>query len=125
MVDLAAAFGQVAGAIGVAFGGPYADGKLLYAGTPIYDDGGSIISPGEPIEVPCKVQVDVVTEAMRADEDFMEKDVRLLILGPAALDTTPDVSVIAGKFAGQTYSLQTCGRDSMGFGWECRARKIA
>ena len=125
MVDLAAAFGQVAGAIGAAFGGPYADGKLNYPGVPVYDVGGSIIDPGEPYEVPCQVQVDVVTEAMRADADFMERDVRLLILGPAALDTTPDVSVIAGKFAGQSYSLQTCGRDSMGFGWECRARNIA
>lgn len=124
MVDLAAAFSQVANAVGAAFGGPFAASKLLYAGTPTYDDGGSIVVPGVPSEVDCSVQVDAVTEEMRADEDFMEKDVRLVILGPDALDTAPDVRINAGKFAGKRYSLQTCRRDPMGFGWECRAREV-
>lgn len=123
MVDLAAAFAQVAGAVGAAFGGPYAAGKLLYSGVPVKDDGGTIITPGTPFEVDCKVQVDVVTEAMRAAEGFLEKDVRLIILVDRAPDTGPDVRVDEGLFAGTTYSLQSADRDSMGFGWECRARQ--
>lgn len=124
MTDLAAAFAQVAGAVGAAFGGPFAAGLLLYDGEPVYDDGGSIVTPGEPFTMPCEIQVDVCTEAMRADADFLERDVRLLILGPAALTTVPRVSVTAGKFAGQTYELRSVARDPLAFGWECRGRAV-
>lgn len=121
---LDAAFAQIATLVGEAVGGPYHAAALLYEGTPVYEDGGSIITPGTPTEISCKVQVDRVTEAMRQAEGFLEKDVRLLILGPVALDTQPDLRVDAGPFAGQTYSLQTVGRDPLGLGWECRGRQI-
>lgn len=122
MTDLAAAFAQVAGAVSSAFGGPFHTGALLYDGEPVYDDGGSIVTPGEPFTMPCEVQVDVVTEAMRADADFLERDVRLLIIGPASLTTEPRVSVTVGPFAGMTYELRSAARDTLAFGWECRAR---
>jgi len=89
---------------------------------PVKDDGGDIVTPGTPFEVACRVQVDRVTEAMRQAEGFLERDVRLLILGPTALTTEPDVSVSSGPFAGQSYSIQSVDRDPLGFGWECRAR---
>lgn len=118
------AFREIAGLVSEAVGGPYAAGKLVYAGTPVKDDGGDIITPGTPSEVDCRVQVDRATEAMRQEEGFLERDVRLLVLGPDFLTTDPDVAVTDGPFAGQSYSLQTVGRDPLGFGWECRARAL-
>jgi hypothetical protein len=118
------AFRQIAGAVSEAVGGPFHDGALLFDGEPVYDDGGSIVTPGEPSELVCTVQVDAVTEAMRLDADFMERDVRLLILGPASLTTQPRVRVDAGPFAGQTYELRYVARDPLGFGWDCRARGV-
>lgn len=118
------AFAEIATLVGEAVGGPYHDGLLLYDGEPVYDDGGSIITPGVPSQVAVRVQVDRVTEAMRQAEGFLERDVRLLILGPVSLTTEPNVSVSAGPFAGQSFTIQTVGRDPLGFGWECRARQI-
>lgn len=116
------AFRQIAGSISAAFGGPYHPAKLLYAGTPIKDAGGSIISPGTASEVDCRAQVDVATEAMRSSEGFMAEDVRLLILDPITLDRTPKLSILAGPFAGKVYSLISVKRDPLGFGWECQGR---
>lgn len=118
------AFRQIAGLVSEAVGGPFSAGKLLYAGVPVKDDGGTIITPGTPSEVDCRVQVDAVTEDMRRDAGYLAQDVRLIILIDAKPDTTPDLRVIDGKFAGQTYSLQTANRDTLGFGWECRGRKV-
>lgn len=119
---LDAAFRQVATAVSGAVGGPYHPAVLHYPGVPIKDDGGTIIDPGTPYEVECQAQVDVATEAMRQSEGFLEKDVRLLILGPDALDTVPELAVTEGPFAGQRYVLHSAQRDSMGFAWECRGR---
>lgn len=118
------AFRQIAGLVSQAVGGPYAAGKLLYAGTPVKDDGGSIITPGTPFEVDCQIQVDSCTEDMRRDAGYLAQDVRLIILVDAKPDTTPDARVDDGEFAGQIYSLQTAVKDTLGFGWECRGRKV-
>lgn len=118
------AFREIAGLVSEAVGGPYADATLLYPGVPVYDDGGAIITPGTPSETACKAQVDVVTESMRLEAGYLAEDVRLLILVDADLDTTPDLRIDAGKFAGNTYSIQSADRDTLGFGWQCRARKI-
>lgn len=118
------AFRQIAGAVSEAVGGPYHAATLLFDGEPVYDDGGSIVTPGEPSELVCTVQVDAVTEAMRLDADFLERDVRLLVLGPNSLTTAPRVRVEAGPFAGQIYELRSVSRDPLGFGWECRARGV-
>lgn len=103
-------------------GGPYHGASLLYAGAPVKDDGGSIITPGTPSEVACTAQVDRATEEMRKAEGFMSEDVRLLILGPATLDRSPRLSITAGPFAGKVYSLMSVQRDPLGFGFECRGR---
>jgi len=118
------AFAQIANGFSAVFGGPFHDARLHYAGTPTIDAGGSITAPGTASTVNCRVQVDVVTEAMRRDTDFLERDVRLLIIGPALLTTEPDVEVVEGPFAGQRYSLRAVGRDPMGLGWECRGRAV-
>lgn len=119
---LDAAFRQIAGAVSAAVGGPYHAARLTYPGNPVYDDGGSIVTPGTQLQVDCRVQVDVATEAMRADAGFMAEDVRLLILDPADLNTTATLRVLAGPYAGEVYSLLSKQRDPLGFGWECRGR---
>ena len=119
------AFRDIALSISAAVGGPYHPGTLNYPGEPVYDLGGSIIDPGTPYSVDVHVQVDSVTEAMRSDADFLERDVRLLILGADTLDAVPTVSVSAGPFSGQLYSIRSVGRDTLGFAWECRGRAIS
>lgn len=121
---LDAAFRQIAAAVSSAVGGPFHAAKLLYSGTPVYDGGGDIIVPATPYEVACTAQIDAVTEAMRQAEGFLERDVRILILGPDSLTTEPDLTVSSGPFSGQAYSLITVQRDPLAFGWECRARAI-
>lgn len=105
-------------------GGPYWAATINHAGTPITDDGGSIITPGTASTQPCTVQVDVVTQSMRLDDDFQERDVRLIILGVDALTIEPSVTITdpMSPFYGNTYELKTTGRDPAALGWECRAR---
>lgn len=119
---LDAAFRQIAGAVSSAVGGPYHAGTLKRIVAPIYDDGGSIVTPGTTEEIACRVQVDVATDAMRSDAGFMAEDVRLLILDPETLTREPALTISAGPFAGKTYSLMTVQRDPLGFAWECRGR---
>lgn len=118
------AFAQIAGAVSEAVGGPYHAATLTYPGTPVYDDGGDIVTPGTPFDVACKAQVDVATEAMRQAEGFLSEDVRLLIIGVDVLDTKPKLAIGAGPFAGKVYSLLSAQRDPLGFGWECRGRAV-
>jgi len=122
----ASAFASIANGFSAMAGGPFTDATLWWAGTPVMDAGGSIVSPGTPVEQDCRVQIDVATEAMRADADFQQEDVRLLILS-AGLSVVPDeaaeVVIEAGDNAGR-YAIQTVGRDPAGVGFECRARLI-
>ena len=64
--------------------------------------------------------MDAATEAMRSAPDFLATDVRLLVLGLNALDTTAVVAVTGRG----TYALVTVQRDPAGIGWECRARVV-
>lgn len=123
-VVLDVAFAEIAGLVSEAVGGPYHAATLTYPGTPVKDDGGSIVTPGTTVVVACKAQVDVATEAMRQAEGFLSEDVRLLIIGVAALDTKPQLALSAGPFAGKVYAILSAGRDPLGFGWECRGRAV-
>lgn len=108
-------------------GGPFHDAALIWPGAPVYDDGGSIVIPGIPDSKPAKVQFDQPSEQMRADPQFLERDMRVIVLAgtlDGVLDTTPSLFVASGVHAG-TWSIETCQGDSAGIGWECRARKVA
>lgn len=107
--------------------GPYFPAIVRTETAPVIDAGGSIITPGQPVERPCMAQVDAVTDAMRLQDGFNQKDVRLIVLTATlagALDTTARVEVTAGPNAG-LYSVQSVARDPVGVGWDCRARKDA
>lgn len=114
-------FAGMAGAFSSILDGPFFAGSIIYPGTPVKDDGGSIITPGTPVVVDCMVQRDVCTERMRADADFQEKDVRLIITGVDELTTEPKVHILEGPHVG-SYILRSTDRDPAAFGWECRAR---
>jgi hypothetical protein len=123
---LADAFAQVATAVSSAFGGPYHAGKLRFPGEPVMD-GGSIVSPGTPEEYDCRVQVDAVTEAMRGQDGFTDKDMRLLIIAPdlaRAVDTSATVEVLSGPHAG-VWMIATNAKDVLGFAFDGRGRILA
>ena len=119
------AFAQVAGAVSTAFAGPYHPGRLIWAGTPTKDAGGSITAPGTTSQYDCRVQVDRVTGAIRAEAGFTERDVRLIILAPdlaRAVDTAATVTVLAGPHAGE-WSIESETRDALGFAYDGRGRR--
>jgi len=105
--------------------GAYYDAECRWPGVPVLDEGGSIDRPGVPIVYPCQVQVDVATEAMRAEQGYRDKDARLLVLCKTlavALDTDATIVVLAGPHEG-SWSLQTASLDACGAYWECRGRR--
>ena len=126
MADLAGAFAQIAAALPVGIS-PFRPGKLCWPGTPVTDEGGSIVTPSTPEEFDCSVQVDQVTEAMRAEAGYTDKDLRLLILAPdlgRAVDTAATVEVLSGPHLG-TWSIQSEAKDVMGFAYDGRGRMLA
>lgn len=106
--------------------GPYQPAVASWPGVPVEDDGGSIITPGTPVEIDCMAQVDSVTDAMRTEAGFVDRNVRLLVLADGLsrpIDTDATVSVSAGASAG-VYSVQTAQLDPMGVYWDCRGRRL-
>lgn len=102
--------------------GPLFPAAVVTETPPVIDDGGSIVTPGVPSERPCSAQVDVVTDAMRREDGFADKDVRLILIGlDGGLDTFARVEVQAGPSAG-LYSVQSVQRDPVSVGFDCRAR---
>ena len=105
-------------------GGPFHAANIIYRAAPATDAGGSITAPGGVTLVACKAQRDVCTEQMRAEEDFQEKDVRLIVLGVSSLDTSATITITEGPHVG-SYALRSATRDPAAFGWECRGRAVA
>jgi len=125
LVVIADAFSGIALSMSRAFGGPYHDAVARWPGMPV-TVGGSIVTPGVPVEKPCSCQVDSVTEAMRSEAGYADKDVALLVLCATLdgeLDTDATVEVTAGPNAG-TYSVQSVSRDPMASHWLCRGRAV-
>jgi hypothetical protein len=119
------AFAGIAVGISAAMGGPYHASVAHWPGTPVYDNGGSIISPGAPIAKACLCQVDAATEAMRSEAGYVDRDVALIVLVStldAALNTDAEIEVTAGPSQGR-YSVQSVGLDPMGSHWVCRGRR--
>lgn len=124
-------FASIAAAVSARYGGPFHAGVIRWPGVPVTDDGGSIISPGTPEEYDCSVQVDVVTEAMRGDAGYSDKDVRLIVLAPGlarAVDTDATIEVLAGAGVPAihvgTWSIQSESQDVLGCAYDGRGRRI-
>lgn len=119
-------FAGIATAFSQQFGAPFADATAIFPGVPTRDDGGRIVTPGTPVTKPCKAQVCAPTEEMRADANFIQKDMRIVVLAATlngALDTSADVVVASGPHAGR-WDLQSATLDTAGIGWVCRGRKL-
>ena len=123
-MDMAATFASIATGFSSAFGGPFVSARLHHAGSPVIDDGGSIVTPGTATARTCTAQVDVATDAMRLQDGFVEGDVRIIVLsdgltGPITTDERCEI--MSGIFAGM-YSVESVGRDTAGIGFELRGR---
>jgi hypothetical protein len=124
-MDVAAAFAGIANAFSHAFGGAYHDGVARWTGAPVFDDGGSIVTPGTPEEVACRVQVDSVTEAMRQSEGYRDQDMRLLVLSAGLerdINTDCTVTVLDGPHAG-AWRVASVSRDPCGIYHEALGRR--
>lgn len=120
-------FAGIALAVSARFGGPYWDAVAVWEGAPVKDDGGSIVTPGNPIEKPCSAQVDKVTDEMRREAGYIEKDVRLLVLASTldgALDADATVNVTAGPHAGSYRVHSITDHDPLAIYWQARARPV-
>lgn len=117
---LAAIFASAASTMGV-----YVDATARWSGTPVKDDGGSILTPGSPEEAAVRVQFDAPTHAMRLAEGFQEQDARLLVLAfDRRLDADARILVETGQWSG-TWALLSVTGDPAGVGWECRGRRVS
>lgn len=121
------AFAQLATSFAEQFGAPFIEATAVWPGVAVKDAGGSIVSPGVPASLACRVQFDATTQAMRTDAGFLSTDVRILVLAAtlaANLDDTAKIVVASGRYAG-TWTLLSCQSDPAGIGWECRGRRGA
>lgn len=123
-MTIADAFGALAADISTAIGGPYFDALIHHKGTATYDSGGSIVTPGTPSSNACLAQVDAMTDAMRAQDGFVEGDARILVLASgleSSIDTDNKIEITAGPHVGR-WAVQAVGRDSFGIYYELRGR---
>lgn len=107
---------------GAAFEDIYGDGELIRVDMVRQESG--TITPQLSAAVPIKVQVDICTEAMRAQAGYSDTDVRLLILqsGIAGRDLNNDDMVRAKDRAGvlRTWKVFGVTQDPARSYWEAR-----
>ncbi|MFK4871663.1 hypothetical protein [Novosphingobium sp. ZW T3_23] len=116
--DIGLAFSQV-------LGGPYHPARTIEQTDPVYDDGGSIITPGGVTHRACSVQIDVATQAMREAEGYVDTDVRFIVLAATltgSLGTEARIEITEGPFAG-IWSVSSLERDPVAAGWVGTGRK--
>jgi len=126
-MTLPARFARIAAAVGQKVGAPFWTGAVLIDGSPGYinDDGDFI--PGQPeTEVPCKVQIDSLTEAMRVAAGFTDKQYSFVILADGLTlppNTDAKVQVTDAKapadFRGE-WLVSSLLRDTAGIAWSGR-----
>ena len=112
--------GGIAGAFAQAFGAFYLDGTLIRV-TKARGAGGDLTSTTTEDQI--KGQVDACTEAMRREEGFTDRDVRLIVLqvGPSGAITRPNTDCKV-SLGGDTSAIQSVGSDPANSYWEMRGR---
>jgi hypothetical protein len=125
VINVAAKFATVAQSVSAMFGGPYYDAIIRRQGDAVYDDGGSIVTPGTPISRICQAQVDVATQDMRNEVGFTDGDVRILVLantlaGAVTLDDS--IELLGGAHIG-TWQIQSISADPFNIYYELRGRR--
>lgn len=125
-MSVADAFADIALAFSAATGSGFHDALAKWPGTATHDTGGSIQTPGTPIEKTCSVQVDAATETMRSEEGYRDKDMRLLVLAATLdgdLDSDATIEVLGGPHEG-AWMVASVDRDPAGVYFECRGRRL-
>lgn len=124
-MDLAAAFGEIGMAFSSVLGGPYHAARTIEQVAPVYDDGGSIITPGGVAHRDCQVQIDTAIQRMREAEGYVDTDVALIVLAATldgGLNTEARIEVLDGPHAG-VWSVELIERDTAAAGWVGRGRR--
>jgi hypothetical protein len=129
MLNLPAAFAELAGMASAAFGAPYYAGVVIIAATPGgYDDGGNFIPGSPPDELACKVQIDAIDERSRP-EGWTDKDYRFMILSSGftgAIDADARIrvtDVTAPADFRVEWHVSALQRDPAGIGWVGKGRR--
>lgn len=109
------------------FGAGFYDATARWPGSPTKDAGGSITTPGTVVSRTCKVQIDDVTEAMRGEAGYSDKDMALIVLAATltgTLDTDATITMAAGPFIGTSWRVASVRQDAAGIYWLCRGRSL-
>jgi len=104
------------------FANVYVSGTV-YAVTTTYSEVGEPVSTETAI--PARVQVDSMTEDMRASEGAADQDRRMLVLATdgVTVDTDSIIEVNEGPYSGSRWLVMTIPeRDPCGAYWATRAR---
>lgn len=113
--------GGLASAFANAFSGFYLDGVLTR--TVQLRQAGGDIREAPPQIIPCKLQIDRVTETQRANPGFTDAEVRIFVLAaPLGTDITSDDVLTAGTgiYAGVRWKLSApIGMDPAGVAYDC------
>ncbi|WP_375194650.1 hypothetical protein [Sphingobium sp.] len=114
--------GGIEAIFGTAFGGLFLPGTLHRDGTePIFDAEGNITGYEGGEGIPCRLQIDGATYAMRQSDGYVDGDVRIIILSAGlGVEVTTDMQV-TGR--GQRWMIASAERDAAASHWICRGRK--
>lgn len=124
-MDLHAAFADLGLGFSSIFGGPYWPARVIEQGAPVYDDGGSIVTPGGVAYRPCEAQIDTATQRMREAEGYVDTDIAFIVLADTlegTLDTQARIQITDGPHAG-VWSVELIERDTAAAGWVGRGRR--
>jgi hypothetical protein len=130
-MDLPATFLGIAKKVSAAFGGPFHAGQIVDQAAVVYDDGGSIVSSGDPATRDCLVQIITASDAMKQSTGYVEGDVTFIILASGltgTLDTDANVEVLASEttpadFVG-VWQVSGIQRDTAAIGYAGQGRKL-
>lgn len=124
-MDLAAAFGEIGMAFSSVLGGPFHDARTIEQIAPVYDDGGSIVTPGTVAHRACQAQVDSAIQRIRDSGSFVDTDLTFIVLAATlegGLNTEARIQILEGPHAG-TWSVDMLERDPVAAGWVGRGRR--
>ncbi len=124
-MDLAAAFGEIGMAFSSVLGGPYHAARTIEQVAPVYDDGGSIVTPGGVAHRGCQVQIDTAIQRIRDASGFVDTDVTFIVLSATLdgrLNSEARVEVLDGPHVG-VWSVELIERDPVAAGWVGRGRR--
>ena len=115
--------GGMVAIFGAGLGWLYPDGFLHRDGTdPVYDDEANITGYSSAAAIPCKVQRDKATYAMRQAEGYSEGDVMLIVLAEGlSVEIPTDYRISDGQ--GIKWMVQSAELDAAGSHWICRGRR--